>query len=209
MKFKLSIIAFLLFFISGCESNDENMTKTSAMAEAKSNVIAQNSQTNAETKSENKEQEKPQADNANYDAPFELTSIDEQKFKMQKFDKGFKMEGNDQAILFNFFATWCPPCKAEIPHLNNLQDKFKGKLKVISILMEDKTKEEIEAFIKRYKIKFDVTYGESNFFFAKSMGGVIGIPYMVLYKPNGEYAAHYVGLVPEEMLENDINKVIN
>ena len=32
---------------------------------------------------------------------------------------------------------------------------------------------------------------------------------MVLYKPNGEYAAHYVGLVPEEMLESDINKVIN
>ena len=55
--------------------------------------------------------------------------MDESKMTLQKFDKGFKVEGNDEAILFNFFATWCPPCKAEIPHLNNLSDKFKGKLK--------------------------------------------------------------------------------
>ena len=201
MKIKLLIIWFLLFFISGCESNDKNTTKTFVSADANGSAVAQI----LETKSEDKEP----ADNTNYNEPFELTSIDDQKFKMQKFDKGFIVEGNDQAILFNFFATWCPPCKAEIPHLNNLQDKFKGKLKIISVLMEDKTKDDIEAFIKLYKIKFDVTYGESNFFFAKSMGGVIGIPYMVLYKPNGEYATHYVGLVPEEMLESDINKVIN
>ena len=107
------------------------------------------------------------------------------------------------------FATWCPPCKAEIPHLNNLSDKFKGKLKIVSVLMEDKSKDEIDAFMKKFKINFGISYGENNFLFAKALGGVVGIPYMVLYKPNGEYATHYVGLVPEEMLESDINKVIN
>ena len=135
--------------------------------------------------------------------------MDESKMTLQKFDKGFKVEGNDEAILFNFFATWCPPCKAEIPHLNNLSDKFKGKLKIVSVLMEDKSKDEIDAFMKKFKINFGISYGENNFLFAKALGGVVGIPYMVLYKPNGEYATHYVGLVPEEMLESDINKVIN
>jgi len=62
---------------------------------------------------------------------------------------------------------------------------------------------------KKFKINFGISYGENNFLFAKALGGVVGIPYMVLYKPNGEYATHYVGLVPEEMLESDINKVIN
>ena len=75
--------------------------------------------------------------------------------------------------------------------------------------MEDKTKDEIDTFMKKFNINFNVSYGENNFLFAKALGGVVGIPYMVLYKPNGEYAAHYVGLVPEEMLESDINKVIN
>ena len=185
MKKNLLIIALLSIFFAGCDNKNKD----------------ENNQTNSNST-------KTLQSNIDYSVPFELTLMDDSKIKLQKFAKGFKVEGNNQAILFNFFATWCPPCKAEIPHLNNLNDKFKDKLKVISVLMEDKPKEEIEAFIKHFKVKFDVTYGESNFFFAKALGGVVGIPYMVLYKPNGEYVTHYVGMVPEEMLESDINKVI-
>ena len=184
MKIKLLIIALLAIFIVGCndkKDGDDNSSKSSDQTHA----------------------------NIDYGAPFDLTLIDESKMMLQKFDKGFKVEGNDEAILFNFFATWCPPCKAEIPHLNNLSDKFKGKLKIVSVLMEDKSKDEIDAFMKKFKVNFGISYGENNFLFAKALGGVVGIPYMVLYKPNGEYATHYVGLVPEEMLESDINKVIN
>ena len=173
MKINLLIIPFLALFLSGCDNkanNDANVTKAASA----------------------------QSQSASLEAPFELTLMDESKLKLQKFSDGFKVEGNDEAILFNFFATWCPPCKAEIPHLNNL-----------NVLMEDKTKDEIGAFMKKFNINFNVSYGENNFLFAKALGGVVGIPYMVLYKPNGEYAAHYVGLVPEEMLESDINKVIN
>ena len=205
MKFKLSIITFLLIFMSGCESDGKANAATVAASQNNSATTTKNIE-EVKDKNQIKTEEKIAA---NHNEPLELTLTNEQKIKIQKFEKGFKIDDNDQAVLFNFFATWCPPCKAEIPHLNNLQDKFKGKLKIISVLMEDKTKEEIEAFMKRYKIKFDVTYGESNFTFAKALGGVIGIPYMVLYKPDGTYAMHYVGLVPEEMLENDINKVIN
>ena len=185
MKKNLLIIALLSIFFAGCDNKNKD----------------ENNQTNSNST-------KTLQSSIDYSIPFELTLMDDSKIKLQKFAKGFKVEGNNQAILFNFFATWCPPCKAEIPHLNNLNDKFKDKLKVISVLMEDKPKEEIEAFIKHFKVKFDVTYGESNFFFAKALGGVVGIPYMVLYKPNGEYVTHYVGMVPEEMLESDINKVI-
>jgi len=185
MKKNLLIIALLSIFFAGCDNKNKD----------------ENNQTNSNST-------KTLQSSIDYSIPFELTLMDDSKIKLQKFAKGFKVEGNNQAILFNFFATWCPPCKAEIPHLNNLNDKFKDKLKVISVLMEDKPKEEIEAFIKHFKVKFDVTYGESNFFFAKALGGVVGIPYMVLYKPNGEYVTHYIGMVPEEMLESDINKVI-
>nr|WP_314091877.1 TlpA disulfide reductase family protein [uncultured Campylobacter sp.] len=192
MKINLLIIPFLALLLSGC--GDENKSDTNKTSDA--TLI-----TTTSTES--------QSQSASVEAPFELTLMDESKMKLQKFDKGFKVEGNNEAILFNFFATWCPPCKAEIPHLNNLNDKFKGKLKIVSVLMEDKSKDEIDAFMKKYKINFDVAYGEGNSRFAKALGGVVGIPYIVLYKPNGEYATHYVGLVPEEMLESDINKVIN
>ena len=190
MKKTLLIIPFLALFLGGC--GDENKSEAS--------------QTNTSDASQSVS---VPSQSASLEAPFDLTLMDESKMTLQKFDKGFKVEGSDEAILFNFFATWCPPCKAEIPHLNNLSDKFKGKLKIVSVLMEDKSKDEIDAFIKKFKINFDVAYGEGNFRFAKALGGVVGIPYMVLYRPNGEYATHYVGLVPEEMLESDINKVID
>ena len=186
----LIIPFFLALFLGGC--GDENKSEVS--------------QTNTSDASQSVS---VPSQSASLEAPFDLTLMDESKMTLQKFDKGFKVEGNDEAILFNFFATWCPPCKAEIPHLNNLNDKFKGKLKIVSVLMEDKSKDEIDAFMKKFKINFGISYGENNFLFAKALGGVVGIPYMVLYKPNGEYATHYVGLVPEEMLESDINKVIN
>lgn len=222
MKFRLLIITFLIFFVSGCSDTDQkSSSNTPSVQSAKTSEFKEikqsDNQTNQEVKqAEIKEEQKQEAkketakkDDANSNDPFELTFLNEEKIKLQKFDRGVKVEGNDQAILFNFFATWCPPCKAEIPHLNNLQDKFKGKLKIISVLMEDKAKDEIQAFAKHYKVKFDITYGANNFHFAKSLGGVVGIPYMVLYKPDGTYATHYVGLVPEEMLESDISKVIN
>ncbi|WP_169942979.1 TlpA disulfide reductase family protein [Campylobacter sp. RM15925] len=217
MKFRLLIITFLIFFVSGCSDTDKkSSSNTASVQSAKTSEFKEikqsDNQINQEVKqTEIKEEQKQEAkkDDATSNDPFELTFLNEEKIKLQKFDRGVKVEGNDQAILFNFFATWCPPCKAEIPHLNNLQDKFKGKLKIISVLMEDKAKDEIEAFAKHYKVKFDITYGANNFHFAKSLGGVVGIPYMVLYKPDGTYATHYVGLVPEEMLESDISKVIN
>ena len=179
MKINLLIIPFLALFLSGCDN--ENKSDANKTSDATPTTTM-----SAPTQS--------QSASASIEAPFELTLMD---------------ESNDEAILFNFFATWCPPCKAEIPHLNNLSDKFKGKLKIVSVLMEDKSKDEIDAFMKKFKINFGISYGENNFLFAKALGGVVGIPYMVLYKPNGEYATHYVGLVPEEMLESDINKVIN
>lgn len=194
MKINLLIIPFLVLFLSGCDN--ENVSDANKTSDATPT-------TTTSTPSQS------QSASASIEAPFELTLMDDSKMTLQKFDKGFKVEGNDEAILFNFFATWCPPCKAEIPHLNNLSDKFKGKLKIVSVLMEDKSKDEIDAFMKKFKINFGISYGENNFLFAKALGGVVGIPYMVLYKPNGEYATHYVGLVPEEMLESDINKVIN
>ena len=194
MKINLLIIPFLALFLSGCDN--ENKSDANKTSDATPTTT-----TSAPTQS--------QSASASLEAPFELTLMDESKMTLQKFDKGFKVEGNDEAILFNFFATWCPPCKAEIPHLNNLSDKFKGKLKIVSVLMEDKSKDEIDAFMKKFKINFGISYGENNFLFAKALGGVVGISYMVLYKPNGEYATHYVGLVPEEMLESDINKVID
>ncbi|MBD3829998.1 MAG: TlpA family protein disulfide reductase, partial [Arcobacter sp.] len=107
------------------------------------------------------------------------------------------------------FATWCPPCKAEIPNLIKLQDDYKNDFVVISVLLEEmKTNEEIVDFIKSFNINYTVTNSPENFDLAKSLGGIKSIPTMFLIDKNSKIFQKYVGLVPSEMMEIDIKKVL-
>jgi len=59
--------------------------------------------------------------------------------QITKRSNGFDVKDGKKATLYVFFATWCPPCKAEIPHLNNLSEKFKNELDIVGVLLEDKS----------------------------------------------------------------------
>jgi len=141
---------------------------------------------------------------------FKLTTTEAQTLNIKKTENGFIFEEfKDKAILVNFFATWCPPCKAEIPHLNNLREKYKDKFEIIAVLMEEnKDNTELKNFINEYKINYVVTNSKQNYEFANIIGEVKAIPTMFLYNKNGEVIQKYVGIVPEEMMEIDIKKAI-
>ena len=139
-----------------------------------------------------------------------LKDINGKEIIVTPIEKGFTFSGyENKVVLVNFFATWCPPCKAEIPHLNNLQEKYKDKFVIISVLLEEnKSNEEIANFAKYNNANFIITNSPDNFKFAQSVGGVKNIPLMFLYDKNGKYSTHYVGAIPEEMIDADIKKVL-
>lgn len=114
----------------------------------------------------------------------------------------------NKATLFVFFTTWCTPCIAEIPHLNKLQEKYKENFNIVGILLEDKNKEEITNFIQKNKITYEIANGENNYLFARVLGGIDGIPTMFLYAKNGSFVDQYLGLIPSEMLEIEIQKAL-
>ncbi len=61
---------------------------------------------------------------------FNLKTTDGKPVKITAKKDGWVFEGYEgKVILLNFFGTWCPPCKAEIPHLNNIREKLKKILK--------------------------------------------------------------------------------
>lgn len=115
----------------------------------------------------------------------------------------------DKVVLLDFFATWCPPCIAEIPHLSAIQTSFNDKVQIIGILMEEsKSNSEIEAFKASHKMNFPVTNSADNFALADALGGIRSLPTMVMYDKNGEYFTHYIGAAPQEMIEADIRKAM-
>lgn len=139
-----------------------------------------------------------------------LQDISGKEIIVTSLDKGFSFAGfENKVVLVNFFTTWCPPCKAEIPHLINLQEKYKENFVIISVLLEEnKSNEEINSFMKYNTINYIITNGAENFKLAQSAGGVKNIPLMFLYDKNGKYSTHYVGAIPEEMIDADIKKVL-
>lgn len=89
---------------------------------------------------------------------FILTQTNNTQYTVLKVQEGFKIkEAQNKAILFNVFATWCPPCQGEAVHLSSLQDKFKDDLLILGVTVEEGIEnEKLEAFKKQYRANFPI-----------------------------------------------------
>ncbi len=120
-------------------------------------------------------------------------------------------------VLINFFASWCPPCIGQIPHLNKLHKKYQNNLYILGLLMYDSDlkDEDLDKFIASQKINFfvskeiknNVKFG--NFISPKlQLKPQFSLPLMILFV-KGKYYTHYEGSIPEEMIESDIKQALN
>ena len=130
---------------------------------------------------------------------------------------GWKFKGLEgKVILLDFFGTWCPPCKAEIPHLNSIREELKKDFEIIGIDVgqrDGSTTENgyLNQFIKDFNIKYPVTTGVANgslFRAVSSLNPSGSIPFMILFNKKGEFVQYYIGMKPEEMLKQDIKTAI-
>lgn len=180
MKFKnLAISALLLStLISGCDKKES----------IDSNALTSSTQ--------------------NQNFSFDLKTIDSKKIVIDVKNSQWQFANmKNKSVLVVFFATWCPPCKAEIPHLLNLKKQFGDKFEVLAVLVEENKKnEEIIEFAKEHNINYPVTNSPENFVLASAVGGVGTIPAMFLFDKKGTMVQKYEGMVPEEMLATDIAK---
>ena len=122
---------------------------------------------------------------------------------------------SEKIILLNFFATWCPPCKGEMPYLADLKKKYEGKLFIAGILVNDTPdKEHLQTFLKESEVNYFISNSSQNDALADlaakrlKLGENFPIPLTILFK-NGHYYSHYEGAVPVEMLEHDIKNAMS
>lgn len=169
--------------------------------------------TGCDSKNEDNAEVKKEIINKNKNE-FKLITQDQQEINTTKTENGviFKeLEG--KVVLLNFWATWCPPCKVEIPHLNTLKEKYNQELEVVAITLGERMggltpQDKLNEFISEYKINYLVTNSEANFKLADAMGGIRTIPTMFLFDKQGNLIQKYVGVVPPEMIEIDIKKAL-
>lgn len=163
-----------------------------------------------ETKNVDQNASAKQDSNSTISQTITLKDINNQTIIATKTKDGFTFSNaKNKVVLICFFATWCPPCKAEIPHLVNLQEKYKGNLQIIGILLEkNKDIDEIKNFINYNAINYPITNGDGNYKLTDMVGGVKSIPFMIMYDKSGNYSTHYLGAIPEEMIDSDIENTL-
>ncbi|NQX48058.1 TlpA family protein disulfide reductase [Paenibacillus tritici] len=125
-------------------------------------------------------------------------------FTLQEGDKQYVVDGaRDKAVILNFWASWCDPCKQEAPELNKLAMKYSNVLDVYGINVTSQDyKPNAERFVKKYMLTFPVMYDLKGQIFDKYNGAVF--PTNVLIDKNGVISEIILGVLSAEELEKKI-----
>ena len=99
-------------------------------------------------------------------------------------------------VLVNFWATWCPPCLAEIPDLESLYRQ--GKLAVVGVAMNYGSRGEVLDFARKKGMTYPIVLGGEDI--ASQFGDLDSLPTSFLYSPQGKLVARHEGALSREDL---------
>lgn len=112
-------------------------------------------------------------------------------------------------IVLNFWATWCPPCREEMPELSELHTQYQDKnVTVIGIAVDEVAL--IKEFSEETSISYPILADEENgMTLSASLGNNKGaLPYTLIIKPDGTIAKTYLGRVSKSQLEKTLNTLM-
>lgn len=108
-----------------------------------------------------------------------------------------------KVILLNFWATWCGPCRAEIPSLVELQQQYADDLVVLGFSVDD-TAEKLLPYAAEFKMNYPVLVGNGREDVQEAFGPLFGIPVSVIIGRDGVIAKKHSGIATKEQIEREI-----
>jgi len=218
-KINVLLLTLLFLVFTGCEDKkpDGNTIPVENTTEVFTSTDGGKDNTNRFRLQQNNKQETTSdtAQETSFFDTFTLHNMKNESYSTTVSNQKVTLKQNNQAIvLVTFFATWCPPCVADIAYMNDLKKSYQKDLFLAGVLVHDTiTKERLRSFLAKHEIKYFVASGTENNDFASLVAKTLhlpknfSIPLTVMYV-EGNYFTHYEGCVPVEMIDYDIQQAL-
>lgn len=130
---------------------------------------------------------------------FSLPAADGQMVRLSDF--------RGQVVLLNFWATWCGPCKIEMPWFVEFQRKYRDSgFTVVAVSLDEEGWRAVKPFVEGLKPNFPVVVGNDEL--AKNFGGIAALPTTFLIDREGKIRRQHTGLVGADEVEEGIQELL-
>ena len=171
------ILLLLFLSLMGCGEGDKDVTDTDSIT----------------TSTEEEQIDYPQA------PPFTLPDLNGNMVRLTDFE--------GKVVLLDFFATWCAPCRVEIPGFIELYHKYQSKgFVVVGISTDHFGLEVVKPFVEELGIDYPVLIGNQE---VMKTYRVVGLPTNFILDRQGRSRKHHVGIQPKTVFEQGILEVLN
>jgi len=111
-----------------------------------------------------------------------------------------------KVVLLNFWATWCPPCREEIPELISLQRQYKDRLQIIGVSEDDDPPEKVLQFVQKVGINYPVIMATTEL--TDAYGGVPALPTSFVINAQGRVMQRHTGVYPIETYIQEVRALL-
>jgi cytochrome c biogenesis protein CcmG/thiol:disulfide interchange protein DsbE len=113
-----------------------------------------------------------------------------------------------EVVLLNFWATWCAPCRVEIPMFIEFQEAYRDRhFIVLGVALDEEGWSMVKPYADAKKINYPVMVGDDRV--AELFGGLKAVPTTIIIDRQGRIAATHIGLCQKSEYEGDIKAVLN